>query len=288
MKILVVKIMGGLGNQMFQYAIAYSLARKIECEMKLDLNFFDSYKTHKYSLTFLNITALSAKKFDTVHSESSKSKKFFSKLLGYNCKKIIREKSLLFDPSIFELEDNIYLDGYWQSEHYFKDYAVDIRKEFSFKHSPSLANEILLGDIVAEQSVSVHIRRGDYVSDAKANAVHGTCDDEYYQRAVSYMHSKLSNKLKFYIFSDDPQWVRENMNFGESAVYVTHNDAEHNFEDLRLMSACKHHIIANSSFSWWAAWLNPSDDKIIVAPKQWFKTTTLDSNDIVPDNWIRL
>lgn len=286
---IVSKIIGGLGNQMFQYATARALTLRQSYELSLDISGFDDYKLHNYGLYHFDI-------IDSIYEKINLKAQFSSSILNqvYNkfslSRKIscIVEDGLKFNPSILYCKDNVYLDGYWQSEKYFKDFAANIRRDFTYKNPPKELNLLLMNEIDSVESVSVHIRRGDYVSNTQTNSVHGVCDFEYYQSATNYIESKLGKKINYFIFSDDPAWVRANMEFGHDAVYVDHNDASNNFEDMRLMSACKHHIIANSSFSWWGAWLNPNEDKIVIAPKRWFKTTTLDSNDIVPDNWIRL
>ena len=137
-------------------------------------------------------------------------------------------------------------------------------------------------------SVSVHVRRGDFVSHTQISAFHGTCSPQYYQDAVSLLAEKVGAPLSLYIFSDDPAWVRENMQFPHETVYVDHNDASKNYIDMILMSSCKYHIIANSSFSWWGAWLDARPDKIVVAPRTWVRDPHINTKDLLPPSWIRI
>nr|VFK65587.1 MAG: Glycosyl transferase family 11 [Candidatus Kentron sp. TUN] len=134
----------------------------------------------------------------------------------------------------------------------------------------------------------MHIRRGDYVSDKEANTLIGTCSLDYYQRAVRLLQERIESNPRFYVFSDDPDWVQANLRLDGQMHIVRHNNTDTNFEDLRLMSACSHHIIANSTFSWWGAWLNPSPQKIVIAPARWFKSDKLDDRDLIPSSWLRI
>jgi len=180
----------------------------------------------------------------------------------------------------------IYLSGYWQSEKYFDDVSGIIREEFQLKNEPAGLNLELVRAMRGSQAVSLHVRRGDYVSNPIAASYHGVCSLEYYRTAIKLIEEKVANP-KFYVFSDDIPWCKENLRFPQPATYVDHNSDEP-FEDLRLMSFCKHFIIANSSFSWWGAWLSRNQEKIVLAPKKWFLTREKDDRDQVPANWIRI
>ena len=178
--------------------------------------------------------------------------------------------------------------GYWQSEKYFKENKDAIRKEFSLKSplSPK-AQEASAKIARAKCSVSLHVRRGDYVSDAKTNQHHGTCGPGYYAQALEYIASKAGKDIAAFMFSDDIEWVKKNMLLPYSAIYVSSPEIP-DYEELILMSQCRHHIIANSSFSWWGAWLDPRADKIIVAPKQWVQVGNSKMKDVVPEGWVRI
>jgi hypothetical protein len=180
-----------------------------------------------------------------------------------------------------------YLQGYWQSERYFLKHASTIRKDFTFRQSPSGQNADLMRTILDSAAVSIHVRRGDYVSNPKTFANHGICTPEYYFNAIDIMRQRVPN-ARFFAFSDDPQWVTSVLAPRcDGMIVVDHNQAEDSCNDMQLMSLCRHHIIANSSFSWWGAWLNQNPDKIVVAPRNWFANGK-DSTDLIPETYIRL
>lgn len=287
---VVTRIIGGLGNQMFQYAMARAVSLHLDSALKLDVAGFKTYPLHAYGLNHFNIAAEFSGKNEYVIGAPKTMLERIKKRLGWSTLlQSYQENGLEFDVKVFGLKGDVYLDGYWQSEQYFSAVERQIRDDFSFRKAPDADNQGCLDQINSVCAVSVHIRRGDYVNNPNVNAIHGTCDLDYYQRAIEFLRTRVSSEvLHFFVFSDDPEWVRENVNFGNATTFVSHNDATKNYEDMRLMSACKHHIIANSSFSWWGAWLNPDSDKVVVAPKQWFKSSTLSSTDIVPDSWSRL
>lgn len=287
---IVARIIGGLGNQMFEYAAARAASLRNNIPLRLDLNAFQTYDLHEYGLNNFNIVAQVARPSEYVVGNPKSIFGRVSRRLGFRTRlEIYLENGLAFDSKVLALADNTYLDGYWQCERYFSDFEKQIRDDFHFKSAPDTVNQTYLNQINSVNAVSVHIRRGDYVNNPTVNAIHGLCDIDYYQRAVEFLYSRIQSKnLHFFVFSDDPGWVKRNINLGLETTFVSHNDASKNYEDMRLMSTCNHHIIANSSFSWWGAWLNPSKEKIVIAPKQWFKSNTLSSADIVPDLWNRL
>lgn len=180
-----------------------------------------------------------------------------------------------------------YLQGYWQSERYFLKHKGTIRSDFTFRQPPSGQNAELSRTILNSVAVSIHVRRGDYVSNAKTFAKHGTCTPEYYFKAIEIVRQRVP-EARFFAFSDDPQWVAEVLAPRyPGLVLVDHNQAEDSYNDMRLMSLCWHHIIANSSFSWWGGWLNPDPGKIVIAPRNWFANGK-DSTDLIPETYIRL
>lgn len=290
---IIVKLIGGLGNQMFQYAVGRNLAIKNNCMLKLDISGFKGYKLRNYDLVNFNVQENIATSNDLM-GVILPTDNFILKARKHLERKIsriqdiqyIREKKIDFNPKILILKDNKYLDGYWQSEKYFSDISDVIRKEFTLIKKADPINESYLGDIVDCESVSVHIRRGDYVSDPRTTQVHGFLGLEYYQRALKLMLEKKDNS-HFFVFSDDPQWAKMNLITSKKITFIEHNCAK-NYEDLRLMTHCKHHITANSTFSWWGAWLCQNEDKIIIAPKKWFNDESINSDDLIPKSWIRL
>jgi len=288
---IITRLSGGLGNQMFQYAAGRRLAHVLAVELKLDVTWLGKPGNRAYSLENFNVREnfASASEIAAVvpkgRLEQALAKKWPKKWPKY-----IQEKHFHFDPEILNLHDDVYLKGYWQSEKYFSDIAAILRGEFTVKTPLSGKNKELSETIASNQSVSIHIRRGDYVTAHKTKQVHGACGLDYYFRCVDYLKQLVKN-AHFFIFSDDPQWAGDNLKQLCPATFVDCNRAGKDYEDLRLMSRCNHHIIANSTFSWWGAWLNPREDKIVLAPRQWFDKNTQDSmkmDDLFPSGWILL
>ena len=285
-KKVIVKFIGGLGNQMFQYATGCALAKKHGVRLLLDISPFQEYKLHKYSLGHYNIIENFATMSDTAPFLNVKNRNLMKYLPFLTNNKIVTEKIFEYNPLVNKY-GNVYLDGFWQTEKYFQDIAELIRQEFTVKNSPQGEDLRLINEMADCNAVSLHVRRTDYVTNKSALAIHGVCDLDYYREAIELMVSKIDNPV-FYIFSDDHQWVRENMKLDYKTIFVTHNNADTNYEDLRLMSSCKHNILANSSFSWWGAWLNSNPNKIVIGPKRWFTDPNKNVKDLLPANWIAI
>lgn len=284
---IIVRLIGGLGNQMFQYALASRIRIKRNIQVKLDVSWYfdDSKKDTKrfYGLNNFNVI----EDFSSVDEVAKflKSKSFFSRAL--NRLKIIifgKKDYSDFSLSVLNAKDGSYLDGYWQNEKYF----IDIRDELleSFKLKKELGHEAkkVLDEIRKHKSVSIHIRRGDYVSDKVVKKNFGICDVSYYKTAVDYIKKEVNDPL-FFVFSDDIDWVKENLKLDVPMFFVSSKEIK-DFEELVLMSFCNHNIIANSSFSWWGAWLNNNHNKIVVAPKRWFSKIKM--RNIIPESWAKL
>ncbi len=280
---------------MFQYAAGRRLAGKVGSELKLDITWFDSNSERQYSLRHLSIHEnfalekeilglkyLSPSLYDRVLKTLGLRSSLLPPAPGY-----IKERLNRFDPEILTLSDDVYLEGYWQSEKYFFDIRDVIRKEF-YPRAPLSAEGMKIADSVSScESVSIHIRRGDYVSNALVNSHHGVCSLKYYHQGIQYIASHMP-ELNFFVFSDDPLWCRQNLHIPFHTSFIDRNDPERDYEDLHLMSLCKHHIIANSSFSWWGAWLATSPYKIVVGPKKWFALKERSTQDLIPRDWITL
>jgi hypothetical protein len=283
---IIVKLTGGLGNQMFQYATARRLAHVNGTQVKLDLSWFSNIEnietSRRYELHLFNIV----EEFALPDEVASLKKTKKSILTLFRRSNWIHEKHYHFNPDILKLPDNVCLEGYWQSERYFKDIENIIRKEFTFKVEPDELNRRFTEAIKNSESVSIHVRRGDYVSDPATYNYHGICPIDYYIRGVKEISTRVRNP-HFFIFSDDPVWVKENLKLTHPMTFIDHNGPEKAYEDLRLLSLCKNHIIANSSFSWWGAWLSENSRKTVVAPKKWFNDSAIDTSDLLPDSWIR-
>jgi hypothetical protein len=286
---IITKINGGLGNQMFQYATGRALALRRNTILKVDPTSHQGDTPRTFELPHFCITAEIATPEEVTTLKTLTGSSLFQRIKRHlPLKKThVFEKHFQFDPGILELGDNTYLEGFWQSEKYFLDAADTIRQELVLKEKPDTTNAATLQEIAATPAVALHIRRGDYVSNPETNKHHGTCSLDYYQAGVEHIASQVTTP-HFFIFSDDPQWAKDNLNLKYPTTLIDHNDAAHGYEDMRLMSACQHFIIANSTFSWWGAWLAANPGKIVVAPKQWFATTDVDTRDLVPTNWVRL
>jgi hypothetical protein len=297
---IITRINGGLGNQMFQYAAGRRLADNLGVELKVDLNGMhqldgspleDINKVHfYYRLKFMNIRAEIATNED-LRQFDKKEKGIFGKLKGYSGRlqktkpgKRFMEGDFEFDPAVLELGDNTLLDGFWQSEKYFNDIADELRNDFSFKLLPEGKNLELANQIERTNAVFILVRRGALVNDPKTSSVHGYCNLGFYTECANLMASKVKAPV-FYVFSDEPEWAEQYLKLDYPCVYVGHNGREFYHDDLRLMSLCKHGISSNSTWSWWGAWLIKNPEKIIMAPKKWFKAS-INTKDLIPENWV--
>lgn len=287
---IVVKLMGGLGNQMFQYAAGRQLALKRQTELKLDLSWFDNVEaintSRPYELNAYPIKASSAKTNELVLAQGKTSRTLFGKVFTRKLT-AFNEPDQTFYPNVLSLPDNTYLVGYWQNEGYFKDIREQLLLELKPKKLSKYSKEVLI-QIGGSPSVALHVRRGDYVSNKHANKFHGLAPVDYYKKALVMLEKNIGEYRQF-VFSDDIDWCRANLPLAKDAVFVGGNGLERACEDIFLMQNCNHNIIANSSFSWWGAWLNDNPAKIVIAPKQWFQNQESNKDaDIVPRAWIRL
>ena len=291
---IIVKLSGGLGNQLFQYAVGRQLAKLARTQLKLDILSYNTYKVHDYSLPHFNIQECIASKKEInelKHGKIGSLARIFPSLIGMYLlpSTYIKEKEFQFNPEILKRPDGVYLDGYWQNEKYFSGIEDEIRQELTVNKTPRGKNKELGKIIMASsKSVCIHIRRGDYTQ-PKTRRVHGLCSLDYYYKSVELICQKVKNP-HFFIFSNDMDWVYENLKISSSTTLVEHNNSNKDYEDLRLMTKCSHHIIANSTFSWWAAWLSNNLEKIVIAPKKWFVDKHLNSQtkDLFPKSWIKI
>lgn len=296
---IIVKLIGGLGNQMFQYAAARRLAIRHNTELKLDLSFLENRQevtTHRvYELKHLNINATIATPHEVAEFTGEYKNRYQATLmrlrriagLAIFHPNVYVEPHFHFDPAVLDAPDNSYLDGYWQSENYFKDIGNIIQNEFTVITGQGERNRQLAEEIKATESVSIHVRRGDFVSDKATKEFHGVCSLNYYKSAIDRIRSQVRSP-HFFVFSDDPEWVKENLELSNPATFMDHNGPDKGYEDLRLMGLCTHHIIANSSFSWWGAWLGTHPSKIVIAPMRWFNDVSINTTDLLPETWMRM
>jgi hypothetical protein len=291
---IVVYLQGGIGNQLFQYAAGRRLAHTLGVPLKLDLSRLAGVAPdatpRRYALAPFRIRAEIATPEESA-ALSAPAPGLLRRLLSLvpPCSRQthVRERWFSFDRSILELPDGVILDGYWQSERYFADIAPLLREELVLSAEPSEGSRAALRLIKGVNAVSIHVRRGDYVTDAKVAAKHGTCSDAYYREAVAAVVQRVENP-RFFVFSDDPAWVRASFSIPYPTTVVDENGPDRPYEDLMLMSACRHHIIANSSFSWWGAWLGTGSDRIVVAPERWFREPGIDTRDLIPESWLKV
>lgn len=275
---IITKLQGGLGNQLFQYSLGRFLAHKHQTPLKLDTSWYGVVPDRQYDLS---VYAIAAPLATAPEAESLK-----NKFVPLAKRSYFKERFYHFDPAVLAAGPNVFLEGYWQSEKYFLPIADIIRHEITLKTPPQGMNKEILQQINETLAVSLHVRRGDYVSNSAANNYHGTSPLEYYKAAVDHIAKRVKNP-HFYIFSDDPTWTRKNLLLDYPLTFVTGNDKAAQ-EDLRLMSQCRHFIIANSTFSWWGAWLSSSEGKTVIAPKEWFKDKSNTDKDLIPNDWLRL
>jgi hypothetical protein len=292
---------GGLGNQMFQYAAGHALARHLGTELKLDAGWYREAAATKAHERF-GLTAFTCPTRFATAAEITRARGTRPRRLRRWAEAAARTLHLMpaavpgnwhappgfgFYPEFFSQPDNTYLHGMFQSEKFFAPVAGEIRDCFRFRTPPPPAAADLAERIRSGPSAAVHFRRGDYVRDAAYARLIGTPDLDYYRRAIQLIRQR-SPAATLYIFSDDIDAVAGEFTPAGAHHFVRPDPAWSDAESLRLMSLCDHCVIANSTFSWWAAWLNPSVDKLVIAPDPWFSSGDKDGRDIVPSDWTRL
>jgi hypothetical protein len=249
---IITRLRGGLGNQMFQYAAGRAAALQKNTALFVDTTWFSSAGAlnprREYDLGIFTAEPHIASRWQI----------FVSKLTG------------------------TYLDGFWQDENYFRSIEKTVREDFTFRNPIPAQSAALFASITAAESVCINVRRDDFIKDGKFVGV------SYYERGVEEI-LKTKPAAAFFVFSDDIEWCRTNLGFIPRATFVGHEHAGPKFRAyLQLMTACKHFIIPNSTFGWWAAWLSPHPDKTIIVPKEWSQGGGISTNDIIPAGWIKL
>lgn len=300
---IITKLVSGLGNQLFQYCVGRQLAIAKQVPLKLDVSFFNSQELRSYKLNYYKIEAELAteadikpfrkemERYQKLHQKTSLSAKVYRNaeplIFPKHTKNYFKEATWwILEDAIFKTKKDVFIEGYWQHYKYFENMPLQIFDELDIKDELSSSAQSWLSSVKNnEQSVSVHIRRGDYVTDVNANYLMGVLPVDYYNKAIQLMSNKLTNP-SFYFFSDDLDWVKENIIVENPAFYVSGNP---DYVDLDLMKHCKHNIIANSTFSWWGAFLNRNPDKIVIAPDQWSAREDVNNNiKLQFPNWIKL
>lgn len=290
---IITKIIGGLGNQMFQYAAARRLAYIHKTDLKLDISSYQSYRLRDFQLKNFKIKAMVAtneeiKSFIQVPSNIvDKALFLLFPFFQKKSKNHYEETFYHFDPNVLRLPDNTYLSGYFHSEKYFIDIINIIRKELVLKIRLGKKNLNILKKIRSTNSTSIHVRRGDFATNPSTRSLHGLYELDYLKRAVSIIKNKVYLP-HFYVFSDDIRWAIKNLKIGYPIVYVSNSSGRGECKDLQLMSSCKHNIIVNSTFGWWGAWLNKNENKMVITPKKWYNNDPVDTYDLIPESWTKI
>ena len=289
---VIVKLFGGLGNQLFQYAFGQYMAKVLNVIVKYDLQTglsMRNFTTREFELMNFDFD-INVATIDEINGLKFLSSGFFSRLQ----RKLIQQFPV-FSKNYFvedishklltdnELKDNCYYDGYWQSFHYL-DINKDVLQSQICLKKFSIGNEELVDNINLKNSISLHVRRGDYISIKKNRDIFHICNLDYYKAAIDIIEQNVSDP-QYYIFSDDIEWAKQNF-IGSKFIFVEGNIPH---IDMYLMSNCKNNIIANSTFSWWGAWLNNNPNKVIIAPQRWYHGAMNDaSKNLIPEKWIRI
>jgi hypothetical protein len=286
---IIVNIKGGLGNQMFQYAFGRALSLKRNEELKLDTTGLDLAHTHDDAIRSFALNAFNTHYTLATPEEVAQCKYphgMLSRIYENVLMKIARKLHLTSEKAQADNSSRCYFDGYWHSPQYFNDIRNVLTDDFKLKQPLGRSAQSLADTIHNEVSVSIHIRRGDYVHSPRVSKEFGTCSLSYYQHAIQHIEKHVPNP-SYFVFSDDIAWAQEHIQVSGPLEFIS-DPTITDQEALTLMSHCTHHIIANSSFSWWGAWLNTNPNKIVVAPTPWFNTQTLTHPDLIPETWITL
>jgi len=290
MSAVVIRLAGGLGNQLFQYACGLALAEARRARLLLDLSLYRQDKLRTYSLQpFAVDPGFVPRPWAALMGALDRrfvgrAVKTFMPIVGWH---YVFDRCQGYDPRDFPSGGNLVLQGYWQSENYFAAAADRVRAVFRFRDPPDESNAACLNRIAGGPAVAVHVRRGDYASVPEVTAIYGLCGPDYYRAAADHLQ-RVAPEARYFVFSDDPDWAEQNLQWPGPSEVVRHNVGKRDADDLRLMAACDHFVIANSSFSWWGAWLAGKPGKVVIAPKRWFAGAGHAEADRVPPEWVRL
>ena len=290
---IVGKIIGGLGNQMFQYSFYKYLSVEKKCNLKLDLSLFDTYDLH-YGYELEKVFGIreelaSSSEVNALMSKYPLLFKIENKIFNKNyCfgSFHFKENNFYIDNKIFYKKyNNFYVEGYFQTNQYINKINDEMKQLFQFKTILSSRES----DLISGNSISIHIRGGDYLTNPQDKKLFGNiCTKEYYKRAIRYMQTKIQNP-KFIVFTNDNTYAKSIFEKFDYNLYIVDwNKDENSYRDMHLMSQCKHNIIANSSFSWWGAWLNKNPNKSVISPSEWLNNQKINQDNIIPKNWIKI
>jgi len=291
---IIAALAGGMGNQMFIYATGLALAIRHGQPLYLDMNYFENlpylHTPRKFELGRFNISGQAVGKAQKIRAVASRIypmvgwKGRVIRRLPFPPLMLIEDAQKSYDPRIASAPKNAFLSGPWQTEKYFAHIRSRLLEEFTFKSSPTPENARMIEQIRAETSVCVHVRRSDFLL---PYSMAQPIPNSYYDRALEMMAAKVPH-ANYFVFSDDSPWAQANLRWPADTVFITHNTGRDDGEDLRLMSHCDHFIIANSTFSWWGAWLSRAEGKIVIGPRNWYPTPHPSEADLIPESWIRV
>lgn len=290
--VVAVRLSGGLGNQLFQYAAGRALSLKYQVPLVIEKSFYSESPNRSFKLNHFNVANVELSKKELVAfllNRNFRLTDYFksTKSILSECDNIFAEKDFSFDSGFLSVSAPVVLDGYWQSLKYFESYSAKIKSEFDIKGEFSREHVQLKKEIYAQNSVAIHIRRGDYLSNPHVNSIHGICSDEYYVNAYQELVAAMGDVVP-YFFSDDSDAAKKIIQLIGKGVLVNEVCPGNDISDFALMKACRHFIIANSTFSWWAAFLGEHATKMVYAPQKWFNAQEYNTNDLIPSNWIKI
>ena len=267
---IIVRINGGLGNQLFQLAIGYAISKKKGCELKIDNSIFPAQALRNFQLNFFNFPLVIASKSECLSLGAPLNflNKLLLKFINKKSSYLEEKKSFIYDNRIEQIKTSTYLDGHWQNLSYFQEYQDDLIKLITPNIDYSVDYNKYLSSIKLTESVSIHVRRGDYVDNSVNNSIYNVCDINYYIKSVKFIKENIQNP-NFFVFSDDIEWCQKHFSFIENKIFIT--DTNSLLEDFQLIRNCKSHINPNSTFSWWASWLNINKGgfKFCTIPREW-------------------
>jgi len=291
---IIVKVFQGLGNQLFQYAMGRAVALRNNTELKLDISYYDQYaEVTQYGYTYrrgyelhrYNIAATlsTAEEVDSFITPRMRGQRLLNLLMPGYVPRVVKEPFERFVPEMRDVQGKIYFDGYFTSEYFFADKADHIKQELALKGQMNDTNKALAERMAQCPSVCISIRRTNFVN----NPLHETCKMSYYEDGLALLSERLGKEMEVFIWSDDNEWTSANFKPPYTCHYMTHNFPDFH-EDLRLMTHCRHHVIPNSTFSWWAAWLGERPGQIVVAPERWLNSTEIEYGHVIPARWIKI
>jgi len=290
---VVVRIEGGLGNQLFQYAASRSLADRLQCDLLIDVRGIAENGNRPYQLNLYHVRAelADAQTLAALPAWRSSRAGRMRQSLSFAMRGLVHSpvfwpRTFAYDSRIEQLRHPVYMVGYWQTERYCAWNRARLLQDLTLLPGTT-ADADWLQKIRSRNSVSLHVRRGDYVRSPAAAQHHGTCDMEYYHHAIALLLKQLP-EIEVFVFSDEPQWAADHLRLPVPIHIVDANPPDRGYLDLELMRACRHHVLANSSFSWWAAWLCVNPAQTVYAPRRWFANPGIEARDIIPPHWHRV